>query len=244
MSTKGTSRAPTTGFTTGPIEIRATDAARLYTHVHPALLLAGYFVQFRSIVADPVVALTSGLLPLSLLQISYLITCLPVAGTGSATPSSKSSPRKKTASGKDALTLGDRIVPAVISFILCFAFGTPVIAITLVLLGAPFTTHQAQTLLCAAHMSLLITAPLVYVRGVDAKIWQEIAALQVPLDEVFGSALGTLIGAWLGAVPIPLDWDREWQKWPVTIVTGAYLGCVVGKLACTYLFKGSRIKLN
>jgi len=24
-------------------------------------------------------------------------------------------------------------------------------------------------------------------------------------------AIGTLVGAWLGAAPIPLDWDREWQ---------------------------------
>lgn len=26
-----------------------------------------------------------------------------------------------------------------------------------------------------------------------------------------------------------IDWDREWQKWPVTIVTGAYAGYVLGK---------------
>lgn len=93
-----------------------------------------------------------------------------------------------------------------ISFSLSFAFGAPVIAILLVLLGAPFTTHQAHTLLCAAHMSLMITTPLVYVRGVSSEAWQEIAALNAPLDEVFGSAVGTLVGAWLGAVPIPLDW--------------------------------------
>jgi GPI ethanolamine phosphate transferase 2/3 subunit F len=28
----------------------------------------------------------------------------------------------------------------------------------------------------------------------------------VPIDEVFGAALGTVLGGWLGAVPIPLDW--------------------------------------
>ncbi|KAJ9637686.1 Glycosylphosphatidylinositol (GPI) anchor assembly protein [Coniosporium tulheliwenetii] len=51
------------------------------------------------------------------------------------------------------------------------------------------------------------------------------------MDEVYGAALGTLLGAWVGAIPIPLDWDREWQKWPVTIVTGAYIGFAAGKLA-------------
>ena len=35
--------------------------------------------------------------------------------------------------------------------------------------------------------------------------------------------------------------DREWQKWPVTIVTGAYIGYVVGKLLGGTLLKGKKI---
>ena len=27
------------------------------------------------------------------------------------------------------------------------------------------------------------------------------------------------------------DWDREWQRWPITIVVGAYVGYAVGKTA-------------
>lgn len=42
--------------------------------------------------------------------------------------------------------------------------------------------------------------------------------------------MGTILGAWLGAVPIPLDWDREWQAWPVTVVVGAYVGYAMGKM--------------
>lgn len=38
--------------------------------------------------------------------------------------------------------------------------------------------------------------------------------------------------------------DREWQKWPITIVTGAYLGYVVGKLGGEYLLRGKRIKFD
>ena len=49
------------------------------------------------------------------------------------------------------------------------------------------------------------------------------------MDELLGAAMGTIVGAWVGAIPIPLDWDREWQKWPVTVVTGAYLGWAVGR---------------
>lgn len=28
----------------------------------------------------------------------------------------------------------------------------------------------------------------------------------LPIDEVYGGLIGTVVGAWAGAVPIPLDW--------------------------------------
>lgn len=52
--------------------------------------------------------------------------------------------------------------------------------------------------------------------------------------------MGTCVGAWLGAVPIPLDWDREWQKWPVTILCGIYGGYLAGKLLGGTLAFGKR----
>lgn len=56
------------------------------------------------------------------------------------------------------------------------------------------------------HIALLTSLPLFYVHGVDGAKWTQVAALNAPLDEVFGAALGTLMGAWVGAIPIPLDW--------------------------------------
>ena len=38
--------------------------------------------------------------------------------------------------------------------------------------------------------------------------------------------------------------DREWQKWPITIVTGAYMGYVAGKFAFGYLLHGKRISFD
>lgn len=55
--------------------------------------------------------------------------------------------------------------------------------------------------------------------------------------------LGACAGAWVGAVPIPLDWDREWQKWPVTVLVGCYGGAVVGKVVGGWVFKGARVKM-
>lgn len=40
--------------------------------------------------------------------------------------------------------------------------------------------------------------------------------------------LGALAGAWLGALPLALDWDRPWQAWPITPILGATVGYIVG----------------
>jgi phosphatidylinositol glycan class F len=40
------------------------------------------------------------------------------------------------------------------------------------------------------------------------------------------------------------DRDREWQKWPVTIVTGAYGGYVLGKMAGGWVFRGRKIMFD
>jgi phosphatidylinositol glycan class F len=120
----------------------------------------------------------------------------------------------------------------------------PVIVAIQVLFGAPVTSHIPQTLLSSAHLALLAVFPLVYVHGSETNKWREIVSVYSPIDEVFGGAIGCFLGAWLGAVPIPLDWDREWQKWPVTIVTGAYAGYVVGKLAGALIFRRKRIEFD
>lgn len=55
-------------------------------------------------------------------------------------------------------------------------------------------------------MALLSCFPLIYAHGVDGSVWREIWGAYRPMDSVWGGALGTCFGAWIGAVPIPLDW--------------------------------------
>ena len=38
----------------------------------------------------------------------------------------------------------------------------------------------------------------------------------------------TVLGCWLAAIVLPLDWDRPWQQWPVPCVYGALLGYALG----------------
>lgn len=110
------------------------------------------------------------------------------------------------------------------------SFAVPVIHAIFVLFGAPFLTHQYETFLCSAILALLSVFPIFYVHGVNATAWKAVCGASAPLDETLGGFWGGIIGAWLGAVPIPLDWDRDWQKWPVTIVCGLVLGYVAGRI--------------
>ncbi|KAJ4295032.1 Glycosylphosphatidylinositol (GPI) anchor assembly protein [Kalmusia sp. IMI 367209] len=228
-----------------PIDTLNNDAAHLYTHLHPILVLSLYAYQFRSIVADPIPGLTTTLIPLSILQIAYVAICLPPTG-GSGSPAAQADRRKpgekkKAVPGKLEGGVNRKIIPAFLSLLVSSLAVAPLLTAILVLFGAPLTTHHSHTLLCGAHISFLATLPLVYVHGVDGGKWREIVALLLPIDEVYGGMIGTVFGAWLGAIPIPLDWDREWQKWPVTIVTGAYAGYALGKLLGGTLLKGKKI---
>jgi phosphatidylinositol glycan class F len=107
---------------------------------------------------------------------------------------------------------------------------SPFLYATMILFGAPFLTHSAHTFLCAAHLAVLALSPLFFVHGVDGSAWAVVGSFSAPLDETFGGLLGGVVGAWLGAVPIPLDWDREWQRWPVTILCGLYGGYILGRV--------------
>jgi phosphatidylinositol glycan class F len=98
------------------------------------------------------------------------------------------------------------IQPALLSVTLTTFIATPVLAALLVLFGAPLTTHNAETVLCAAHMAFLSASGLVYAHGVDGLVWKEVWGIARPADAVWGGALGTGLGAWFGAIPIPLDW--------------------------------------
>ena len=62
-----------------------------------------------------------------------------------------------------------------------------------------------------------------------------------PIAEfLYCNAMGALIGAWFGAFPIPLDWDRPWQIWPITCSIGLCIGAGIGNLVS--LFKSLKLK--
>lgn len=124
-------------------------------------------------------------------------------------------------------SFGTNVLGAGLSVILSLALSLYVY-ILLFLFGAPLSVGVVETLLCAVHISLLSVQPLIFVYKLDSRIWKDVVSIKLPLDGLNGAATGTWLGAWLGAIPIPLDWDRPWQQWPITIVVGAYCGAAIG----------------
>jgi len=52
---------------------------------------------------------------------------------------------------------------------------------------------------------------------------------------------GALLGAWIGAFAVPLDWDRPWQPFPISSAYGALVGHGIGTAAAAL---GSIIQLR
>lgn len=78
------------------ISVLPTNTARVYTNIHPVLVLSLYYIFFPSLVADPVSTLKKALAPLAHLQIIYCVVCLPpFAGSPSPKAEATKTPKRK-----------------------------------------------------------------------------------------------------------------------------------------------------
>ena len=59
------------------------------------------------------------------------------------------------------------------------------------------------------------------------------------VNTLYVNAVGAFVGAWFGAFPIPLDWDRPWQEWPISCNIGMTLGAFLGN--CVSLYRNYRL---
>ncbi|KAJ6588217.1 GPI biosynthesis protein family Pig-F-domain-containing protein [Mycena capillaripes] len=111
----------------------------------------------------------------------------------------------------------------------------------LILFGAPLASHVWQTYLLALLLAVLTVFPSAYTIGspLDSVMswmtWVRLFAefsVRTPVERaMLYPAVGTIIGCWLGAIPIALDWDRPWQAWPLTPALGAVVGYILSSLA-------------
>ncbi|KWU44113.1 hypothetical protein RHOSPDRAFT_34337 [Rhodotorula sp. JG-1b] len=108
-----------------------------------------------------------------------------------------------------------------------------------VLLGAPLIADASVTLLLSLLLALLAVTPLAiavppFQSIADGYTWLRLLSTLSPANDLefalFAPAVGAVIGCWSGAVPIPLDWDRPWQKYPTTCIVGAIAGHATGSI--------------
>ncbi|XP_077243284.1 phosphatidylinositol-glycan biosynthesis class F-like protein isoform X2 [Tasmannia lanceolata] len=105
-----------------------------------------------------------------------------------------------------------------------------------IVLGAPIgIEYLTKTINWSLLMSLFTIVPAASVFGSSWKDWQRLVAYSESvgvLDYMISlPAHGAIIGAWFGAWPMPLDWERPWQEWPICVSYGAITGYLLGMLA-------------
>ncbi|KAG9007072.1 hypothetical protein FRB90_009560 [Tulasnella sp. 427] len=135
---------------------------------------------------------------------------------------------------------------AIIDSLTATAAAIPIFFVFTVLFGAPLTSHIPQTLLLSTLLSLLTVYPSTYALGLPSLTSTSSAAQASRLEfvrlfsELFTRThvdralvfpvIGTIVGCWLGAFVLPLDWARPWQAWPLVPAYGSIFGYIVGSL--------------
>ncbi|ODQ80698.1 hypothetical protein BABINDRAFT_160931 [Babjeviella inositovora NRRL Y-12698] len=196
-----------------------TSRSLLNVPIHALLLIWSYF-SFG--LTRDVAGTMARMIPnLILLQIGYAYVLLSKG---------KTKRTKKKGRGNDNVLIYASLFVALVASIPIFS--------VLVLFGSPLYDHLKETYLLALHLSFLIIYPLLVVYQYDLEVWFNLATFNVDSlaqNPVYVSSVAAFVGAWLGVFPIPLDWDRPWQAWPITLLVGSYLGYFVGGVVHYFL---------
>ncbi|KAG8711608.1 hypothetical protein FRC11_002351 [Ceratobasidium sp. 423] len=124
------------------------------------------------------------------------------------------------------------------------ACTSPLVFTVLVLFGAPMNSHFISTAFLAILLSILTVWTPAFTFGLPSITSQTLKAeerrqkwiglfvefsARSPVDRaVVFPAIGAVLGCWLGVLPMPLDWDRPWQAWPLTSAYMAVIGHLIG----------------
>ncbi|KAI9248312.1 GPI biosynthesis protein Pig-F [Phascolomyces articulosus] len=117
--------------------------------------------------------------------------------------------------------------------LLVTALGTAVLHGFIVLFGASLVEKFNHTLAFAAYLAVLALFPtFIALSPADTNVWMKCFLQHSPSTGpeiyAYSQAICTLSGAWIGAIVLPLDWERDWQAWPISCVISTYLGHAVG----------------
>jgi len=121
-----------------------------------------------------------------------------------------------------------------------------IIHVILVLFGAPISSFILKTYLLALLISIATVYTPALVLGIPTldnnstsvikrwtwiRLFAELSTRNFVERALVFPAIGTVIGCWIGAIPIALDWDRPWQAWPLTPAFGAIGGLILSSIS-------------
>ncbi|KAG9295199.1 hypothetical protein G9A89_006180 [Geosiphon pyriformis] len=183
--------------------------------------IALFYLPSKKLLEDPVKALNSTVIILALIQLLVEAARWTLLLDGGRRFDGASSEENKR-QGHFMIAIGLTL------------FGSFMIYIIAVLFGAPLLDKIQNTLLFSIYVSLLAIFPAACALRNNGPAWARIFSDRspetIPEKLIYYPTVGTVVGAWLGATVIPLDWDRPWQVWPVSCVVGAFLGHAIGSL--------------
>lgn len=194
--------------------------------LHSLVIIYGMFVH--GLMENVLQVMVKGALVLVVAQLNFGYLFARVAFQDKCDKLKKSEKSKK--SKEKSSVLLTVLLATFLSVVL-----SPVMFVGLVLFGAPLYGHLAETFVLGIHLCLLVVQPILISFQLDIDRLYTVAKAPGVFKLIFtnpvlsGSFFG-ILGTWLGVIPIPLDWDRPWQLWPITLLTGGYLGCFFGSI--------------
>ncbi|KAI6071791.1 Phosphatidylinositol-glycan biosynthesis class F protein isoform X1 [Aix galericulata] len=92
----------------------------------------------------------------------------------------------------------------------------------IVLYGAPLIESVTETFLFAVLLSTFTTLQCLCMLGPNIQAWIRVfsknGATSIWENSLQITTTCSILGAWFGAFPIPLDWDRPWQTRKVALL--------------------------
>lgn len=134
-------------------------------------------------------------------------------------------------SARSAKKPWSKLLREIFKFLIASVVTTFVYYVIVILFGCPLLTHHEETIMLTITLTSLTLIPASLHLGVDESVavltGAPLETSNVLVEAVQRNIKATLLGSWLGATVIPLDWNRPWQAWPIPCITGALLGYMI-----------------
>ncbi|NWU92382.1 PIGF protein, partial [Upupa epops] len=120
--------------------------------------------------------------------------------------------------------------------------------VIVVLYGAPLIESVTETFLFSVLLSTFTSLQCLCVLGPNIQVWLRVfsknGATSIWESSLRITTMFSILGAWFGAFPIPLDWDRPWQVWPISCSLGATFGYSAGLIIAPLWIHWNRKQLT